>query len=220
MKNHFPSSIIIVTIISIFLNSCDIFTDVTISLEAKVNYSDYKSFAWLPDDYDTINSPYNNEVIRNNLKNYFGQNMSKRGLRFDKEAPDMLLQLVLQNSTKEKDISIQLPPKEFYYCSYYYCSQYYSPYPFEYYYKSKNIRCNAYGNCIEKIEYVEGAITLNVIDRKLDKVIWSGTAKGDIYDPDMIKRDIHPAVIRIMKQFPIEQVVPKPEDSSKKEIYN
>jgi hypothetical protein len=44
---------------------------------------------------------------------------------------------------------------------------------------------------------------LNVFDRATNKLIWSGTAKKDIYDPAYVKKDIHPAVDKIMKEYPV-----------------
>lgn len=46
----------------------------------------------------------------------------------------------------------------------------------------------------QKLEYVNGSITLNFIDKKNSKLVWTGTAEGDIYDPSMVSPDLHPAV--------------------------
>ena len=106
----------------------------------------------------------------------------------------------------EKEVYYPVHPRPYYYCQYYYCSRYYSPYPYDYYYRHSPYYCYATGYCKEKLQYVEGSITLNVIDRTQNKLIWAGTAKGDIYDPEYINEDIHPAVKRIMKNFPVKPI--------------
>ena len=75
------------------------------------------------------------------------------------------------------------------------------------------------GYCKETIRYVEGSITLNVIDRKSNKLVWAGTAKGDIYDAAYINRNIHPAVEAIMKKFPVKAIENKGKRSEADEVF-
>ncbi len=49
-------------------------------------------------------------------------------------------------------------------------------------------------------------------DRKLKKLVWTGSAEGDIYDPRYIQFDVHPAIDRIMKKFPVKSVQPRGKD--------
>lgn len=201
IKNYI--SAILITAMSIS-TGCGIYTEITVSSDVVTDFSKYKTFAWLPDDIDTATSPYNNEIIRNNLKNYFGRSFSERGYSVNLDTPDVLLQIVIEN--KKKETFYPVYPRTNYYCSYYYCSSYYSPYPYDYYYHDYyHFYCDNMG-CKKKITYVEGSITLNVIDRKQHKLVWSGTAKGDIYDHGYINKDIHPAVLRIMKKFPVKPI--------------
>jgi hypothetical protein len=58
------------------------------------------------------------------------------------------------------------------------------------------------------------------VDRKLNRLVWSGTAKGDIYDPEYIDKDIHPAVLRIMKKFPVKEIKEKEKKTEKEKIYS
>jgi hypothetical protein len=75
------TSIWILSIVSIIvLAGCSTtYNAVSTDYDRSVNFSQYKTFAWLPDKADTVNTPYNNEIIRNNIRNYFGQCMSDRG---------------------------------------------------------------------------------------------------------------------------------------------
>ena len=181
---------------------------VSTDYDRSTDFSQFKTFAWLPDKTDTAFSPYNNEIIRNNMRNYFGQCMSDRGYSFNIENPDILMQLVITNSKKEKTVPSYSSIN--YYRPYYYGSYYYQPYPFGYYYRY--YPSYSYSTFIGypnnyKIEYVNGAITLNFIDRKTNKLVWTGSAEGDIYDPAMISRDLHPAIHRILNQYPVKPLV-------------
>ena len=217
-KNKFL--IALCTFLGIMLiSSCGIFTEVSISVDKGIDLSKYKTFAWLPDEVDTNNNPYNNELIRNNLKNYFGQNFAGRGFTIKRDAPDVLLQIVVNNKQRQKELIYPNHPNEYYYTRYYLKSRYYSPYTYEYYYQDAPVYCYSNGICVQQIEYVEGSITLNVIDRKLNKLVWSGTAKGDIYDPTYINKDIHPAVKRIMKKFPLRDINNKTKASDKDAVH-
>lgn len=215
MKTNFLiSAFIVLTIIS-----CGIYTEISVTSDESVDFARYKTFAWLPDKADTCNSPYNNEIIRNNLKNYFGQEMAERGYTFNVDTPDVLLQAVIVNKKREIEMHYAVRPRPFYYCNYYYCSVYYSPYPYGYYYRHHNNYYYDRGHFRETIVYVEGSITLNVIDRKANKLVWAGTAKGDIYDPGYINRNIHPAVEGIMKKFPVRVIDKKAGRTESDELF-
>ena len=206
MKKDIWIAAIVAVIVLIGCSST--YNAVSTDYDRTVDFSKFKTFAWLPDKADNTNTPYNNEIIRNNIRNYFGQCMSDRGYSFDTENPDVLMQLVITNSKKERILPSY--SSIYYYRPYYYGSYYYHPYPFTYYYRY--YPSYGYSSAIgypssQKVEYVNGTITLNFIDRKSKKLIWTGTAEGDIYDPGMMNKDLHPAVHRILDQYPVKSLV-------------
>lgn len=176
--------------------------------DRSADFTKYKTFAWLPDKADTT-TEYNNEIIRNNIRNYFGQCMSDRGYNVDLEKPDILMQVVVSNAKKVRTVSTY--PNSYYYRPYYFGSLYYSPYLYRYYYQGYQTFNYAYPGTIstQKQEYVEGAISLNFIDTKTKQLVWTGTAKGDIYDPSNIGNDVHPAVHSIIDNYPIKPLAGK-----------
>lgn len=195
------------SILIVMLAGCSTYSKVYSDSDKSVDFTQYKTFAWLPDKADTANTPYNNEIIRNNVRNYFGQCMSDRGYNADLENPDLLMQVVITNAKKERVVTSY--PSSYYYRPYYYGSHYYSPYRFGYYYNyypSYRYGYSGYPgySTTQKQEYVNGSITLNLIDRKANKLVWSGTAEGDIYDPSQISSDLHPAVHRILDEYPVK----------------
>ena len=198
------------SILIVMLAGCSTYSKVYSDSDKSTDFTQYKTFAWLPDKADTANTPYNNEIIRNNIRNYYGQCMSDRGYSFDAENPDVLMQLVITNAKKEKTVPSY--SSTYYYQPYYYGSNYYHPYPFAYYYRNYPTYVYGYSSLLgypttHKVEYVNGTITLNFIDHKSKKLIWTGTAEGDIYDPGMVNRDLHPAVHRILDQYPMKPLV-------------
>ena len=201
--------ILILSALVILLASCSTtYKTVYSEYDRSVDFTQYKTFAWLPDKTDTVNTPYNNQIIRNNIRNYLGQCLSDRAYSFNAENPDLLLQLVITNTKKEKVQSNTSYPPFYYYRPYYFGSLYYIPYHYNYYYRYYPMY-GPYGygslsSTTQKTEYMNGAITLNVIDRKTNKLVWTGTAEGDIYDPALISRDIHPAVHGIIGQYPVK----------------
>lgn len=202
--------LIIIPLLLLIFSSCSTYTKVYSDFDKSVDFSNYKTFAWLPDRADTANSPYNNEIIRNNIRNYFGQCMSDRAYAFNAEAPDMLMQLVITNAKKTVERISNSNPSLYYYRPYYFGSIYYQPYHYSYYYRyypnyyyAPSLLAQGI-TTTQTVSYVNGAITLNLIDRKQNKLVWSGTAEGDIYDPSVINKDLHPAIHRILAQYPVK----------------
>lgn len=181
--------------------------------DRSADFTKYKTFAWLQDKADTANTPYNNDIIRNNIRNYFGQCMSDRGYTVDLDNPGLLLELEITNAKKERQINSYQSsfPSSYYYRPYYYGSSYYSPYRSNYYYRGFGHQSFNYSYpstiTTRKEEYVEGAITLNYIEAKTKQLVWTGTAKGDIYDASYISSNLHPAVHTIIDEYPVKSLV-------------
>ncbi|MBI2268775.1 MAG: DUF4136 domain-containing protein [Bacteroidetes bacterium] len=206
---------IITGIIAVAIAGCNIYTATYSNYDRSVDFTKYKTFAWLPDSgivtkKDSFtNTPYDNDIIRNNTKNYIIHCLGERGYRVQVDTPDVLVQLVLLNEKKERIVSYNYSPS--YYYSYYpnYYNHYYYPYYYPYYdyytYYGWGLRSSYYGyTSTYKETYVKGTIIINMFDRKLKKLVWTGSAEGDIYDPAYIMEEVHPAVHSIMKSFPIE----------------
>lgn len=186
--------------------SCGSYRNIYSNQDESVNFDNYRTFAWAPDSTTEINSKkellaYDNDIVRNNAKNYINTNLTNRGLLLNIDSPDLILQLTLLNEKKEKVVTYQSYP------GYYYYSPYYFPYYYPYYqlytwYGPYPPLWNS-GTVYTKT-YVKGTITINAFDRKTQKLVWSGSAEGDIYDPSYIKYAVHPAIDRILKRFPIK----------------
>jgi hypothetical protein len=179
--------------------------------DKSIDFTRYATFAWAPDSArtdikETGEMAYDNDIVRNNAKNYITNTLTKRGYLVSLDSPDLVLQLVLLNEKKEKVVTYRTHP----YMAYYYYSPFYFPYYYPYYrfytwygwsYPFWDDQTTTY----TKI-YIKGTITINMFDRRTKKLVWTGSAEGDIYDPSYIHFDVHPAIDRIMKEFPIKPI--------------
>jgi hypothetical protein len=193
------------TLIVLF-SACNVYTQINSTTDPKANFLKYKTFAWLADKADTTNSPYNNEIIRNNIRNYFSKEMSDRGYTVYTEQPDLLLELTIKN---EPHTIRQVYRGNYNYSRYYFRSIYYSPFERQYYYTHyhRYFYTSPYPQVVTDA-HINNAVTLNIIDAKERKLLWSGSVEADIYDPSVIQKDIHPAIIKLMKLFPVTPIKP------------
>ncbi len=177
---------------------CRAYNKVYSDYDRTMNFSRYKTFAWLP-DRDTANTTFNNQIIRNNTLNYFTHCMGERELQAEPDSPDVLLQLVVRSLPKQLTMTSAAygSPAGGRYNPYYY------PYPNNYYYHLPFFYSRT-TYVTERFEYAESTITLNVYDRRLNRLVWTGSAEGDLYDTIYMADNLHPAVFRILKNFPIK----------------
>lgn len=193
---------------ALLISACGAYTSVDVAADAETNFNRSYSFAWLPDSNGSNAQPYNNEVVRNNIRNYFSKSFALRGYRLELDTPDLLMNVTIINIRKVGEFTYVRHPMSYYYGPYYFGSIYYHPYHFDCYYRHRFVYIFQPPPVYirESVDYVESTITLNIINRKSQKTIWTATAKGDIYDPDYFKKDIHPAVEAIMKKFPVPPI--------------
>ena len=116
----------------ILLTGCSVYNNISSDYDRSVDFTKYKTFAWLPDK-DSTNTPTNNQIIRNNTINYFSHCMGTREMKANVDTPDVLLQLVVNSVKKETTVT---SPVYNSYSSHNYSNPYYYPYPNTFYYRS------------------------------------------------------------------------------------
>ena len=190
----------IIIIILFLLSGCGVYMNIYTDYDHSVDFTKYKSFAWLA-ARDTTNNAYNNQIMRNNTRNYFSYAFAERGYNINVDSPDVFLDLIVTNVlTRELlDVPAYNPLPNWYICNPYYqaCPPFYY-YQYPYYYNYSTTYAPRY------MEYMDGSITLNVIDRKENKLVWTGTANGDLYDPEYMEDNLHPAVYLILNKYPVK----------------
>lgn len=206
-KKYFFKVLIVSGILFIALVSCSrtVYKDFQSNYDNSADFKQYKTFAWLPDQ-DSTDAETIFGMMRNNTVNYFTHCMGERGYKANIDSPDLLLELIIKSETKEKDDPTL--PKPFSTTT---VTIYASPYlhplsnPFKYYkpftYKYFNYPPEKQSL---KETYLKNSITLNVINRALQKVVWSGTANADLYDTKYLQMNLHPVVYDILEKYPVK----------------
>lgn len=204
---YYSKEFVIAGIILLFIAGCSpkIYKDIQSSSDKGVDFKRYKTFAWLPDK-DSADARTIFGMMRNNTVNYFTHCMGERGYKANTENPDVLLELIIKSETKEKEDPTL--PKPFSTTT---VTTYANPYlhpltnPFKYNkpftYKYFNYPPERQ---LPKETYLKNSITLNVIDRVNQKVVWTGTAKADLYDTTYLQMNLHPVVYDILEQYPVK----------------
>ncbi len=219
-------------------SGCSVYSVIYTDHSSTIDFRNYKTFAWLPGDSNSDDTPYHNQIIEANTKNYFTHEFLARGMTVHVDSPDVLMQLVIKAANKQKteQVPITSPPLNQYNNSYsqnpysnpynnpynynpynYQATSpqnpYYNPYPNQYNYNvPTNYNYNNYGNygyTTRIVNYTESTITLNIIDRKLNQIVWTTTVEGDLYDPSEMQNNLHPAVLRILDSYPIKSIPPQ-----------
>lgn len=188
---------------SVVFASCNVYQDVQITKDKTVDFSQYETYAWLPDIENTRGSDYNNDFIRQKTRNFFGHCMAQRQLKPDSIKPQLLLRVEWLSHARELEVPpvSDLPD--------YYGIDYYNA-PTVYISKGRVGGKPVWGKKIpemETVEYAHGGAKLTAIDSRTNQKVWEGVAQGDLYDPNIMYDDLHPAIHKIMKRFPIK--IPK-----------
>lgn len=205
---NFAIAALLVTVVS----GCSTYSNLYSNYDTSIDFSQYETFAWAPDSgvvESRESDTYDNDIVRNNAKNYITHVLSQRGFLVNTDSPDVVMELVLLNEKKERVVTYHSHPAPYYYYNPYYFPYYY-PHPRYYtwygwhgwiYDPYWDHRTTTYTKT-----YITGTVTLNMYDRKLKKLVWTASAEGDIYDPVYIQHDVHPAIDRILKKFPIKPI--------------
>lgn len=202
MKNlkifHLP---VLVILLMMMTAGCSVYSEYYTNFDRDADFTNYKTFAWLTDK-DTTNEAFNNQIVRNNTRNYFSHCLGEMGMTVNVDSPDVLLELVVKSEKKEMTEHSGRHPSGGGWS--YYQNPFYYPFPIPYYYRHSYGYGYSCSYTDRNVEYAAGTITLNVIDRKQNKLVWTGAAKGDLYDPDLLSENLHPAVYSILKKYPVE----------------
>lgn len=213
MRTKIANLLCLMTVIA--LSSCRVYDDFYSSRDKSVDFTKYKSYAWMkPSDPNGSNPKYN-DVIVNNAKSYVDREFKSRGFTVDTVKPDVLVELLLKKEKLTETVQTAEPYNysNYTYSNYPYNQQYHNnPYysdPNYNYYSNYNYSTPysySPGYSTETIHYTKGTITINVIDRGSNQLVWTGSAEGDIYDPQYLKGEINPAVSKIMEQYPVKSM--------------
>lgn len=198
---------IIASLLLLLLTACNrsLYREVGFKKDGTVNFNSYKTFAWLPEK-DTTGKTTPFGIMRNNTINYFTHCFGEMGYQADTENPDLLLELVVKSETRE--IDNPMVPKPYSTTS---VTTYFNPFlhpitnplkyekPFTYKYFNYPT-----GKEPQPDTYLKNAVTLNIIDRQQQKLVWSSTASANLYDTSYLSLNLHPVVYQMLKDYPVK----------------
>ena len=216
--------LIVMAIISTFiLLGCGTYLDVYSDYDKSVNFSNYRTYAWMADK-DQTNTIYNNPVVRNNLRNYVNSALTSRNFRQVANHPDVYMDMAVVNDVQPvAQTPVYWYPSVGY--TYYYNMYYPVYYPYyPYYPTAPNVYYSPsypsysysypyypYGYGYSGAYYYEndpeGKVTLSMIDGKTNKTVWTATASGYIYDPEY-DDNLSAAVDQLISTYPGTPVDP------------
>lgn len=160
-----------------------------IEKDETVNFSRYKTFAWLHGDEGKLENQ--SDLVESKIRNAVTKEFEKIGWRESKTKPDVVLDydvLVERSSKKENDPVYSQP----------YSRLIYNPYTRRYatiYYPSQFLGYDSYEKVIK-----EGTITVTMIDAKTDKTVWQGWTTGEVNSKNLTNKEIQKAVASIFKK--------------------
>lgn len=181
---------IMMALSSVFLMSCT--STAHIEKDDTVNFSNYKSFAWLHGEEGKLEKQ--SDLIESKIREAVTLELEKSGWKQIKTKPDVLLDydLLVEKESKEKRDAVYSQP---------YSRIIYNPYTRRYasiYYPSRFMGYQSYEELIK-----EGTITITMIDAKTDKMIWMGWTTGEVNSRNLTKKEIQKAVTSIFKKFDV-----------------
>ncbi|MFL5731219.1 MAG: DUF4136 domain-containing protein [Cytophagaceae bacterium] len=182
------------------LSSCDS-VQIYSEYDRSVNFTQYKTYAWLA-TADSSGNFFNNQIVNKNFKYYADQEMAARGYRLDPENPDILLEERI--SSQKKSYTTSTPVYSYpnnnpysYNSPYYYNGRnWYRPYNF-------NNSPTVIGYNYQQVEYNEGTLLVDAIDRKLNQLVWRGWSVGDLNDMVTSQSELQGNVHKIFQKYPV-----------------
>lgn len=151
---------------------------VTTMKEPGKDLNNYKSYAYLPNsNFDmTRDMAANIDDVGKVIIDEMNRNMERAGYTLNRDNPDLLVIL----NTNLKPVGMDDVPAT--YATYPYTTkQPVSPYYKPYYYWGYEEFNDIAGYTIGIESHYEGALKVDLVDRKTRNIVWSGKAKGPIY---------------------------------------
>lgn len=149
----------------------------------------YNTYAWLPPDEDF--GAIAIEAVENQLK--------KRGYQLAVDNPDFLVAVHIINEPTDEDVKVPLYSKYVYQGPGYYTG------PYQNYYFNDVITVPIYsGRNTEELNFVEGTVVVDVIDREKMEVVWRGWSEDQRHHPLDVMNDLPNYIAQIFEKYPVE----------------
>lgn len=161
------------------------------------NIRSYDTFAFLPNQDTIQTSRYNNVEVNEIVINAIRQNMQELNYRLDRNQPGLLVYYHLMLDEENAVNANPVYTNYSYYRPGFYVGPYYRNYAYSNYFTVPRIM----GTGIEQVDYKEGTIVIDLIDRKTNEIVWRGRAE-DLVAPENLDEEIRSYVDAIFDRLP------------------
>lgn len=191
-------SLIFFSIAGVALWSCAT-SDIHSDKAKDVDFKQFHTFAWLP-DADTSHHGHipNQEAVISIIHKYVNDEMVKRNYKIDTLKPDLLI--LVHTRFENKQATVQTPVYSSY--PYYYSGFYVGPW-YSYYYPGYYDMPFVVGYDIHNVNYTEGNLIIDIIQRSTKKIIWRGWTTENYADPTDFEDNVKQKVHRIFRKYPV-----------------
>ena len=174
----------------LFFSSCSVTTHVETA--TGVDFSNYKTFGWASVNGEKTEDIADNDIVDNNIKNAINLQLENKGWKETSQQPDVILDY---NVMVEKNVKQVSEPVYSYPYTHYYYNRWSRRRGFMYY-PNDLIGYHTYN-----VPFKQGILTVNMIDAKTNKLIWQGSATGDVSSKTVTTPEMQTDVSSIFKKF-------------------
>lgn len=165
--------------------------------QAQVDLSNYRSYAFLPNQDTIRNSEYDNAYVNEVVIDEIRQNMREHDFRLERNQPDLL---VYYHLMFDEEMAVNASPiytNYSYYRPGFYVGPYYRNVVYDNYFTVPRVA----GTNIQQVPYREGTIVIDFIDRRTNEIVWRGRA-DDVVDPENLEQELRSYVDAIFDELP------------------
>lgn len=170
------------------LGACSTGPDVRSMSDPSVNFTQFQTFGFV-EPLGTDRAGYQS-IVSQHLKEATRRQMEARGLRYEAENPQLLVNF---NAELNDRMRVTTTPAPMMWPGYYgYRRGFYQPWPL-------------YSETTDVTQYQEGTLTIDVVDAARKQLIWEGTATKAVTTKEKqnIAASIETAVAAAFTKFPI-----------------
>lgn len=151
-----------------------------------LDFRQYRTYAWLPPVDSMSKSYFDGDIARANILDAANAELESRGLRHDKEAPDLLFRYVAIVNNKSRPVYAH--PYSAWGPWGFYDPWFYRP-----------------SVAVGKEKYRYGHIIIEAIERETNSVIWQARGSGEIRSPEKSINDLPKVVKGVLKELPLKR---------------
>ena len=170
-------------IVAVFASACAPSVKVSADYNRSINFSAYKTFSMYEMKADNVN-----QLNQERIEKYIRLEMSNRGYVENKVNPDLKVNAVTVLKNR-RGISATT--------NYYGFGGFYRPYG------AWGVPVAGYTS-VSTYDYKDGSLVIDVIDAKVNKMVWTGSAVAELYkQPKNPEEAISTTIAKIMGNYPV-----------------